>query len=155
MRVVVHGDDFTFSGHHLELVALRKWMESWCDIKFRGSRNPRLKLLRDFGLNEDSKGLSCLVVQDKGKEEEGRVLCKHEASKFRGGVALVNFLGQDRPDVQFATKQASHKMATPTETDLPRLKRIARYLVEAERVIWHYTHRVQLRCSWTVIGLDV
>ena len=168
VRVVVHGDDFTFSGHHLELVALRKWMESWCDIKFRGimgsgrddtkeieilgrtlrrtnkgleleaSRNPRLKLLRDFGLNEDSKGLSCPVVQDKGKEEEGRVLCKHEASKFRGGVALMNFLGQDRPDVQFATKQASHKMATPTETDLPRLKRIARYLVEAERVVWHY-----------------
>ena len=37
-----------------------------------------------------------------------------------------------------ATKQASHKMATPTETDLPKLKRIARYLVEAERVVWHY-----------------
>ena len=36
VRVVVHGDDFTFSGHHLELVALRNWMESWCDIKFRG-----------------------------------------------------------------------------------------------------------------------
>ena len=151
VKVVVHGDDFTFSGHHLEPVALRKWMESWCDIKFRGimgsgradtkeieilgrtlrrtnksleleaSRNPWLKHLRDFGLNEDSKGLSCPVVQDKGKEEEGRVLCKHEASKFCGGVALMNFLGQDRPDVQFATRQASHKMATPTETDLPRL----------------------------------
>ena len=36
MRVVVHGDDFGFSGHHLELVALRKLTESWCDIKFRG-----------------------------------------------------------------------------------------------------------------------
>ena len=36
VRVVVHGDDFTFSGDHRELVALRKWMESWCDIKFRG-----------------------------------------------------------------------------------------------------------------------
>ena len=30
-------------------------------------------------------------------------------------------------------------MATPTETDLPRLKRIARYLVEAERVVWHFS----------------
>ena len=117
MRVVVHIDDFTFAGHHLELVALRKWMESWCDNKFRGimgsggddmkeieilgrtlrmtnkgleleaSRNPRLKLLGDFGLNEDSKGLSYPVVEDKGKEEEGRVLCKYEASKFRGWVA--------------------------------------------------------------------
>ena len=147
-------------------------MESWCDIKFRGtmgsgrddtkeietlgrrlrrtnkglelegSRNPRLKLLRYFGLNEDSKGLSCPVVQGKGKEEEGRVLCKHEESKFRGGVALMNFLGQDRTDVQYATKQASHKMASPTETDFPRLKRIARYLVEAERVVWHFLETV-------------
>ena len=142
-------------------------MQAWCDIKFRGtmgsgrddtkeikilgrrlrrtnkglelevSRNPRLKLLRGFGLNEDSKGLSCPVVQGKGKEEEGRVLCKHEASKFRGGVALMNFLGQDRPDVQYAAKKASHKMASPTETDLLRLKRITRYLVEAGRVVWH------------------
>ena len=170
VRVVVHRDDFTFSGHHLELVALRNWMESWCDIKFRGimgsgrddtkeiemlgrrlwrtnkgleletSRIPRLKLLRYLGLNEDSKGLSCPVVQGKGKEEEGWVPCKHEASKFRGGVALVNFLGQDRPDVQYATKQASHKMASPTETDLPRL-RIARCLVEAE-VVWHFPETV-------------
>ena len=50
----------------------------------------------------------------------------------------MNFLGQDRPDVQYATKQASHKMASPTETDLPRVKRIARYLVEAERVVSHF-----------------
>ena len=35
-RVVVHGDDFTFSGPHLELVTLRNWIESWCEIKFRG-----------------------------------------------------------------------------------------------------------------------
>ena len=34
----------------------------------------------------------------------------------------MNFLGEDRPDVQYATKQASHKMASPTETDPPRLK---------------------------------
>ena len=36
------------------------------------SRNPRLKLLRDFGLNQDTNGLSCTVVQDKGKQEQRR-----------------------------------------------------------------------------------
>ena len=36
VRCVVHGDDFTFSGKHQDLVAIRKWMESWCEIKFRG-----------------------------------------------------------------------------------------------------------------------
>ena len=45
----------------------------------------------------------------------------------------MNFLGQDRPDLQFATKEASRKMAAPTEDDVPRLKRIGRYLIEAEK----------------------
>ena len=76
-------------------------------------------------------------MQNKGKED-GRPLSKQEASKFRGGVALMNFLGQDRPDLQFATKEASRKMAAPTEDDVPRLKRIGRYLIEAERVVWHF-----------------
>ena len=36
VRVVVHGDDFTYSGKHRQLEIVRKWMESWCEIKFRG-----------------------------------------------------------------------------------------------------------------------
>ena len=36
VRVVVHGDDFTYSGKHRHLEAIRKWMEGWCEIKFRG-----------------------------------------------------------------------------------------------------------------------
>ena len=40
----------------------------------------------------------------------------------------MNFLGQDRRDVQYATKEASQKMTSPAETDLQRPKRIARYL---------------------------
>ena len=39
-------------------------------------------------------------------------------------------------------------------------KRIARYLVEAEGVVWHYPETddepgAVERCSWIVIGLDV
>ena len=36
VRCVVHGDDFTFSGRHRELDVVRRWMEGWCEIKFRG-----------------------------------------------------------------------------------------------------------------------
>ena len=36
VRCVVHGDDFTFSGRHRELEAVRRWIKGWCDIKFRG-----------------------------------------------------------------------------------------------------------------------
>ena len=36
VRCVVHGDDFTFSGKHRELELIKKWIEGWCEIKFRG-----------------------------------------------------------------------------------------------------------------------
>lgn len=36
VRCVVHGDDFTFTGTHSELERIRKWMCSWCEIRFRG-----------------------------------------------------------------------------------------------------------------------
>ena len=36
VRCVVHGDDFTFSGKHEELEAVKQWIKGWCDVKFRG-----------------------------------------------------------------------------------------------------------------------
>ena len=36
VRCVVHGDDFTFSGKRRQLEEMKKWMEDWCEIKFRG-----------------------------------------------------------------------------------------------------------------------
>ena len=36
VRVVVHGDDFTFSGTKVELDKMRRKMEEWYDIKNRG-----------------------------------------------------------------------------------------------------------------------
>ena len=50
----------------------------------------------------------------------------------------MNFLGQGRPDLQFATKGASRKMAALVENGVPRLKQIGRYLIEAARVVWHF-----------------
>ena len=36
VRIVVHGDDFTFSGVKAELLKMRSTMEKWYDIKNRG-----------------------------------------------------------------------------------------------------------------------
>ena len=37
VRLVVHGDDFTFSGPRRELDVMKKYMEKWYDIKDRGT----------------------------------------------------------------------------------------------------------------------
>ena len=69
----------------------------WCDIKFRVE----------------------LPRRARQRERRGRKGSLQARSlQVRGGVALKKNL-----DFQCATKQASNKMASPTETDLPRLKR--------------------------------
>lgn len=40
-------------------------------------------------------------------------------------AARANYLGVDRPDLQFAVKQVS-RMASPSEAEINRAKRIAR-----------------------------
>jgi hypothetical protein len=53
-----------------------------------------------------------------------------EVKKFRSLAARFNYLGQDRPDLQFGVKEMCQKMANPTEDSMKRLKRLARYLLE-------------------------
>ena len=51
-----------------------------------------------------------------------------DKSKFRGIAARINYLAMDRPDLQFAAKCLSRKMASPNANDWERARRIARYL---------------------------
>ena len=63
---------------------------------------------------------------------------KDEATAFRGVAARANFLGLDYPDLQFPVKQMSREMAKPMVGSWKRMKKIARYLVNRKRVIWHF-----------------
>ena len=66
------------------------------------------------------------------KELEGR----EERTRFRGGAARLNYLGQDRPDLQFAAKEVCQGMSVPTVGGLGKIKRAVRYLVGAGRLVW-------------------
>lgn len=50
------------------------------------------------------------------------------ATFYRRGVAKINYLAQDRGDLTFASKELSRCMSSPCESDLPGLRRVARYL---------------------------
>ncbi len=45
-------------------------------------------------------------------------------------------MAQDRPDVQYAVKEAARRMASPCEEDWILLKRLGRYLAGSPRVIY-------------------
>jgi hypothetical protein len=83
-------------------------------------------LLEEWGLT-GCKGSATPVSADK--EPAGEVEMEGpDATKYRRGVARVNYLAQDRPDLAVAASLLSRSMAKPMVGDEVRLKRVLRYL---------------------------
>ena len=72
-------------------------------------------------------------IGDIESDEQAPLLPSREASMYRAVAARLNYLAQDRADLQYACKEASRRMARPREGDLGLLKRIGRYLLGAPR----------------------
>jgi hypothetical protein len=170
VRVVVHGDDFTFIGREKELRKVKKLMASWYSLKVRGVLGPEASddkkitilgrelrwceggieyeadrkhatmIIEAMGLDERSKGLSCPYDKTEQPEDEGEDMDKAEASEFRALAARANFLALDRLDIQFAVKELCRSMSAPKQGNWGSLKRLARYLLERPRVIWNFTN---------------
>jgi hypothetical protein len=88
---------------------------------------------------EEGRGVVSAAVKTKEserEEQEKKLETKEERAKFRGGAARLNYLGQDRPDVQFAAKEVCQGMAVPTVGGIGKVKRAVRYLVGARRLVW-------------------
>ena len=61
-----------------------------------------------------------------------------EASRYRMLVARLDYLASDRPDIQYAVKEASKTMAKPQMHHWSLLKRAGKYLIDAPRVIQRF-----------------
>ena len=89
---------------------------------------------------EGQKSLSSPGIEGK-EEEDGdgdEPLTAEQASNFRGIAARLNYLSADRPDIQYATKEACREMSSPTSGSWRRLLRIGRYLIGRRRLIWKF-----------------
>ena len=67
-----------------------------------------------------------------------RPLGTADARLFRGVAARLNYMGPDRPDMQYAIKEAARCMASPRECDWALLKKIGKYLLHRPRVVMRY-----------------
>ena len=65
-------------------------------------------------------------------------LSRRDAAVFRGLAARLNYLSLDRPDLQFSAKEVAKKMSKPREADWAKLKRVAKYLVGAPRLVQQF-----------------
>ena len=105
--------------------------------------------MKQAGLTEESKAAAGPAVKmPDGNEEEETELEDWEKTEFRGECALLNYLGQDRSDIQWATNQICREMAKPTVGSRSKVKRVVRYLVGAESVVWKFSEFEAERRRW-------
>jgi hypothetical protein len=109
----------------------------------RADPKHRNAILKEFGLDEQSRGISVPVDKDSITEEDDAELLEGEdITRFRGLAARANYLGLDRCDIQYATKEICRGMARPSKGAMTWMKRLARYLLEVPEGIIVYDSEV-------------
>ena len=70
----------------------------------------------------------------RGQRDVLEPLAGAEATVFRRGTGIALYLGPDRFDLQFATKELAQDKQTPSKLSMLRFRRFVRYLLSAADV---------------------
>ena len=93
------------------------------------------------------------MTNDKRDDaNDSQALTGGDITKYRALVARISYLSRDRPDLKCASMQVFCAMASPSVSDLERVKRIGRYLVVKPRAecLFHWQQSGELEvCSDT------
>ena len=164
IRAVIHGDDFTLFGRRDELDWFRTEMLKTFAIKVKARIGPGdtseqatriLNRIVEYSDNvlmyEADQRHAEIVIEGMRLTEESKTVVTPgmngptqpgkttlSDSQYRMLAARCNYLSQDRPDIQYATKEVCRKMSAPDEAAWGKLKRIARYLKGEKRVCYQY-----------------
>ena len=171
LKTLVHGDDFITTGARGQAAWFRKVLEGRFEIKTKvvgpgpGEAKEERVLNRIIrvtaegweyeadqrhadliisGMNlEDAKGVRGPGEDEKPWEEEenNSPVTHKETKEFRALAARANYLAQDRSDIQYAAKEICRGMASPTRGHVKKLRRLARYLIDAPRVVWFFKYQ--------------
>ena len=93
---------------------------------------------------KEARGVSTpgIVEPESSREEDDdEALPPAQATLYRACAARCNYLGLDRPDIQYAAKEVSRSMSNPTKCDLRKLHRLARYLKQHPRAVFSFRHQ--------------
>jgi hypothetical protein len=166
---LVHGDDYATAGNIKDLRWFKQRLEVAYEIKTQiigpdgdkiGKVLNRVITYTAFGfeLKADQRH-SEMIVEQLGVTSSGGITtaeCKNEeiegpeqeellpdadVTLFRGVAARANYLGPDRPDMLYASKEACRKMSKPSIKGLEKMTRIGKFLAGRPRVIWEFPSR--------------
>jgi hypothetical protein len=132
---------------------IARWLED--KVEWEADPKHREKVLEYSGMDEGTRALNCNgeknVKEEDGDEEE---LEKDAATVYRGLAARLNFMSQDCPDLQFPMKPRSREMAKPIGGSWRHLKKVGRYLMNREQVVWEFELQDKPKFSHTVGDSD-
>lgn len=80
------------------------------------------------------------------EEEDNPNLDSSQSTKFGQLIARRNFLCQDRPDIQYACKEAARGMANPRREDWNILIKIGKYLRGNTRYVIEFRYQSDVHC---------
>ena len=163
LYIVSHVDDFLCVGSTEDLEWFRESLASKFEIKSKmlGSTGGQLSFLgrtirsTDNGIEfeADQKHVRVLL-QEWGMEncnpcdtplgEEAKIgtaeMSTIDAKKYRRAAARINYLSQDRPDLNVAGRVLAMHMAKPMIGDDVLVKRVLRYLKGNPRSVYEYSY---------------
>ena len=168
---MVHGDDFTFIGEDASLRWVEDMMSQRYEVKVCARLGPgdqddkeatllgrivrreawgisceanpkyRESVLEALGLEKDSKSLTSPGTKDADRDDDSLPKVFGDDREYRSIVATINYMVTDMPDLQFACKEACREMSAPTVQSWKKVKRIGRYLLGREKVVWMFPRK--------------
>ena len=114
---------FTFHNHELHIT---------CDPKYLTKLKEELKLK-----TKASKPTPC--TQESQQVDNTNNLDQEQSASFRKCVGILLYVGQDRPDLQFAVRGLASKMSGPTHHSWKQLVHLVQYMVKTEG--YHLVYR--------------
>ena len=160
----VHGDDFIVLGTREQVLWFRTGVAKIWDVKERGALGYEVNEIQILGrlarrhtggdsLEADPKHTNILIdragltagskgVSTPGEKSaytgEEEPLKDGERSEYRSRCMRGSYLALDRPDLIYAVKETSRRMAEPCDSDSGKLQRIARFLLKRQRLIQEF-----------------
>ena len=114
---------FSYANHELHITS---------DPKYLGKLKEELKLT-----SKASKPTPC--TQESQETDNTQPLDQEQAASFRKCVGILLYVGQDRPDMQFAVRGLAPKMSEPTHSSWKHLVHLVQYMSRTEG--YHLVYR--------------
>ena len=129
------GDDDDKEGRILNRIV--RWTAE--GLEYEADPRQIERLVESQGLDDTCKSVVTPGLKNtKEQMELEKPLDEGMQTPYRADGARCNYVGPDRPDVQYASKEICRWMSTPTDVGLAALKRLVRFLLGRKRLVFKY-----------------